>query len=90
MGSGALGAADHVKVYQIVDVPGFFSGFCAVDDGAVKRTLYAYDVEYDGDVWRRDELVEHLLDWLPKVAAAAADPCDVQPPLGAAVAGRSA
>ncbi|KST57979.1 hypothetical protein AO398_23700 [Methylobacterium sp. GXS13] len=61
-------AADHVKVYQIVNVPAFFSELCAVDDGAVKRALYAYDVEYDGNVWRMDELTEHLLDWLPEVA----------------------
>ena len=61
-------AADHVKVYQIVDVPAFFSELCAVDDDTVKRALYAYDVEYDGDIWRENELVEHLLDWLPEVA----------------------
>lgn len=61
-------AADYVKVYQIVDVPAFFSELCAVDDSAIKRALYAYDVEYDGDAWRSDELVEHLLDWLPEVA----------------------
>lgn len=61
-------AAAHVKVYQVIDAPGFFSELCTVDDSAIKRALYAYDVEYDGDVWRKDELIDHLLDWLPEVA----------------------
>lgn len=60
--------AAHVKVYQLVDAPSFFSELCSVADAAAKRALYAYDVEYDGDAWRKDELIEHLLDWLPEVA----------------------
>jgi len=60
--------AAHVKVYQLVGAPSFFSELCSVADAAAKRALYAYDVEYDGDEWRKDELIEHLLDWLPEVA----------------------
>lgn len=57
-----------VKVYQISNVPQFFSEICSMDEEAIQRALYAYDVEFDGDVWRRDELVDHLLDWLPEIA----------------------
>jgi hypothetical protein len=61
-------ATSTVKVYQIVDTPQFFSELCTVNDRAIKRAMYAYDVEYDGEVWRKEELIEHLLDWLPEVA----------------------
>lgn len=57
-----------VKVYQISDAPQFFSELRTVDDSEIKRALYAYDVEYDGRIWRKRELIEHLLDWLPEVA----------------------
>jgi len=58
----------HVKVYQISNVPEFFSEICSMDEAAMQRALYAFDAEFDGDVWRRAELIEHLLDWLPEVA----------------------
>lgn len=58
----------HVKVYQISKVPEFFSEICSMDEKAIQRALYAFDAEFDGDVWRREELIEHLLDWLPEVA----------------------
>ncbi|MBE1527910.1 hypothetical protein GGC65_002366 [Sphingopyxis sp. OAS728] len=57
-----------VKVYQISNVPQFFSEICSMDEDTIRRALYAYDVEFDGDVWRRDELIDHLLDWLPEIA----------------------
>lgn len=61
-------ANSNVKVYQISNVPQFFSEICSMDEEAIQRALYAYDVEFDGDVWRRDELIDHLLDWLPEIA----------------------
>ncbi|MBP1806875.1 hypothetical protein J2Z33_002742 [Rubellimicrobium aerolatum] len=61
-------ATAAVKVYQIFDAPRFFSELHTVDDSEINRALYAYDVEYDGQVWRKSELIEHLLDWLPEVA----------------------
>lgn len=63
-----VAASSSVKVYQIVHVPKFFSELCTVDDSDINRALYAYDVEYDGMAWRKDDLIEHLLDWLPEVA----------------------
>lgn len=57
-----------VKVYQISNVPQFFSEICSMDEVGIQRALYAYDVEFDGYVWRKDELIDHLLDWLPEVA----------------------
>lgn len=61
-------ATSSVKVYQISNVPEFFSEICSMNEQTIHRALYAYDVEYDGDIWRRDELIEHLLDWLPEIA----------------------
>lgn len=61
-------ATETVKVYQISGIQQFFSEICSMDEEAIQRALYAYDVEFDGDVWRRDELTDHLLDWLPEIA----------------------
>jgi len=61
-------ATETVKVYQISSIERFFSEICSMDEETIQRALYAYDVEFDGDVWQRDELTDHLLDWLPEIA----------------------
>lgn len=61
-------AASMVKVYQIPSMAAFFSELLTLDETALKRKLFAYDVEYDGSMWRKDDLIRHLLDWLPEVA----------------------
>lgn len=55
-----------VKVYR-VRTDEFFSSFMLLDESAISRTLAAYDVEYDGERWRSEELVRHLIDWIPEV-----------------------
>lgn len=60
-------ASSTVKVYQIATRSPFFSELARVDEADIKRALYAFDVEYDDDQWRRSELIEHLLDWLPEM-----------------------
>lgn len=62
-----LDASSVVKVYQLANAPRFFSELSQINERQVRRALYAYDVEYDEDVWRRQELIEHLLDWLPEM-----------------------
>lgn len=62
-----VAAGKAVKVYQVDTTP-FFAGLWTVEDSAIKRALYAYDVEYDDDIWRKTELIDHLLDWLPEIA----------------------
>lgn len=62
-----LEASTVVKVYQVASAPSFFSELSRIDESHVRRAMYAYDVEYDEDVWRRQELIEHLLDWLPEM-----------------------
>lgn len=57
-----------VKVYQVSNVPQFFSEICSMDEETIRRALYAYDVEFDGEIWRKDELIDHLLDWLPEIS----------------------
>lgn len=56
------------KVYQIHNLPKFFSEICSINEEDIKRALYAYDVEFDGDIWRKSELIVHLLKWLPEIA----------------------
>ena len=60
-------ASSTVKVYQIASGSPFFSELARVDETEIKRALYAFDVEYDDGQWRRSELIEHLLDWLPEM-----------------------
>ncbi|MEX6508835.1 dsDNA nuclease domain-containing protein [Jiella sp. M17.18] len=60
-------ASGAVKVYQLADAPRFFSELAVIDEIKIKRALYAYDVEYDEEIWRSSELIEHLLDWLPEM-----------------------
>jgi len=60
-------ASSTVKVYQLASTPRFFSELARIDESQVRRALYAYDVEYDEEVWRRQELIDHLLDWLPEM-----------------------
>lgn len=55
-----------LKVYRI-DTSEFFSAFHTKHESAINRSLSAYDVEYDGGEWRRDELVEYLINWIPEV-----------------------
>ncbi|WP_343061258.1 dsDNA nuclease domain-containing protein [Novosphingobium flavum] len=61
-------ASSAVKVYQMARPTPFFSELARIDEVELKRALYAFDVEYDDEKWRRGELIEHLLDWLPEMA----------------------
>ncbi|WP_404334698.1 dsDNA nuclease domain-containing protein [Sphingomonas sp. MMS12-HWE2-04] len=61
-------AVSTVKVYQMPRLTAFFSELTALNEGPLRRELHAYDVQYDGTVWRKDELIEHLREWLPEVA----------------------
>ena len=61
-------AVSTVKVYQIANIPKFFSEISSFDEKEILRSMYAYDVEFDGDAWRKDELIGHLLDSLPEIA----------------------
>jgi len=60
-------ASSTVKVYQIASRSPFFSELARIDETSIRRALYAFDVEYDDGQWRRGELIEHLLDWLPEM-----------------------
>jgi len=57
----------HVRVYR-VSSPAFFSDLHAIDDVESSRSLRAYDVEFDDGQWRKAELIEYLLEWLPEIA----------------------
>lgn len=57
----------HIKVYNI-STDRFFSDLHHVDEPTIRRELKAYDVEFDGGVWRCKELAEYLVSWLPEVA----------------------
>lgn len=56
-----------LKVYQVT-TKRFFSEFHNETEPQLKRGVSAYDAEFDGEIWRRDQLVEYLLRWLPEVS----------------------
>jgi hypothetical protein len=60
-------AAGVVKVYRTPTLA-FFSELHAKNDVSEKRVLHSYDVEYDGSTWRRSELIEYLLNWIPEIS----------------------
>lgn len=60
-------AAGSLKVYR-TQTPAFFSELHSANDTPQKRALYSYDAEYDGDAWRRAELIDYLLNWIPEVS----------------------
>lgn len=57
----------HLKVYR-VSTNAFFSHLHHIDDAHILRSMHSYDVEFDEKIWRRDELVSYLLDWLPEIS----------------------
>jgi hypothetical protein len=58
-----------LKVYR-VKTSEFFSIFHSVKEPALNRALVAFDAEYDGADWRRQELIDYLIDWIPEVVLA--------------------
>lgn len=58
-----------LKVYR-VRTSEFFSIFHSIDEPTQNRTLIGFDAEYDGDEWRRQDLVDYLIDWIPEVVLA--------------------
>ncbi|WP_082242168.1 dsDNA nuclease domain-containing protein [Cereibacter sphaeroides] len=62
-------SATHVtmKVYEILPEP-FLIEMRRRADYHVKRSMKAYDVQFDDKVWRSTSLCDYLLDWLPEMA----------------------
>lgn len=58
---------DSLKVYR-VSTQAFFSDLHQIDEVAIRRWLRSYDVEFDEGTWRSEELIDHLLRWLPELA----------------------
>ncbi len=59
-----------VKVYQFA-TPGFFSEIHRVSESDTAHSMASYDAEFDGGTWRKEELCEYLIDWLPEIALSA-------------------
>ena len=57
----------NLKVYR-VSTSAFFSRLHHIDEAHILRSMRSYDVEFDEKIWRREELVSHLLDWLPEIS----------------------
>jgi hypothetical protein len=45
----------------------FFVKIMDVDQAHLKRSCQAFDAEFDGGQWRRDDLARYLADWLPEI-----------------------
>lgn len=56
-----------LRVYRVSSEP-FFSELHHIDDAAISRSLRSYDVEFDEGQWRKSELIEYLLRWLPEIS----------------------
>lgn len=56
-----------LKVYEFLPEP-FLTEISQQSDDAIKRSMNAYDVEFDDAIWRSEELCDYLLDWLPEIA----------------------
>ncbi|WP_421362393.1 Hachiman antiphage defense system protein HamA [Agrobacterium rosae] len=59
-----------LKVYQFA-TPGFFSEIHRIHETDPAHSMASYDAEFDGGTWRKDELCEYLIDWLPEIALSA-------------------
>ena len=59
-----------VKVYQFA-TPGFFTEFHRIEESDPTRSMASYDAEFDGGAWRKDDLCEYLIDWLPEISLSA-------------------
>lgn len=55
-----------LKVYNATPDE-FFVKIVDVDEAHLKRSCQAFDAEFDGGAWRRDELAAYLVDWLPDI-----------------------
>ncbi|WP_082316835.1 dsDNA nuclease domain-containing protein [Methylobacterium sp. ARG-1] len=60
-------ASSSVKVYR-AGTEAFFSELHVQIDEQERRSLHSYDAEYDGEIWRREDLIDYLIDWIPEVA----------------------
>ncbi len=56
-----------VKVYQFA-TPGFFTEIHRVEGTDATRSMASYDAEFDGGAWRKEDLCEYLIDWLPEIS----------------------
>lgn len=56
-----------VKVYS-VNTDNFFNDLHYIDDITLRRFLKSYDVDYDFQQWRSEELAAYLIDFLPEIS----------------------
>lgn len=56
-----------VKVYQFA-TSGFFNEIHRVSESNPAHSMASYDAEFDGGAWRKEELCEYLIDWLPEIS----------------------
>ncbi|WP_296104674.1 Hachiman antiphage defense system protein HamA [uncultured Agrobacterium sp.] len=59
-----------VKVYQFA-TPSFFTELHRINEEVPAHSMASYDAEFDGGAWRKDDLCEYLIDWLPEVSLSA-------------------
>lgn len=59
-----------VKVYQFA-TPEFFTEIHRIEETDPMRSMASYDAEFDGGAWRKDDLCEYLIDWLPEISLSA-------------------
>jgi hypothetical protein len=56
----------------------FFADLHHLSEEALRRALSSYDVRFENERWRSQQLADHLVDWLPEIALKASDLASVQ------------
>lgn len=57
---------ETLKVYTATP-DAFFVNIADVDESSIKRAMQAFDAQFDGGEWRREDLAEYLANWLPEI-----------------------
>jgi Cap4 dsDNA endonuclease/Cap4 SAVED domain len=56
----------------------FFADLHHMSEDLLHRALSSYDVRFENERWRSQQLADHLVDWLPEIALKASDLASVQ------------
>ncbi|MBH3365126.1 DUF4297 domain-containing protein [Pseudomonas sp. URMO17WK12:I11] len=77
LGTAAKHSAAFAKPYKTKPDPFLVEFHTTTEDGLL-RTLSGFDVEYDFEEWRAQQLAEYLLQWLPEFCLRASEIANFQ------------
>lgn len=71
-------ALSIAKPYRVPEDP-FLTEFHYISQLEINRTLSGFDAAYENKQWRCEQLVEHLIGWLPELALCPSELVDITP-----------